>query len=174
MHKGGVIIALIIVLFFAILSFFPINNRSKQRSEEDAKTTQNYSVSPIPTPAHTWVTIPLFAENGSGLNGTAVIAKAPTEEAALDVEITLDNALPDTRYPAHLHTGNCDAPGAILYPLNDVVEGKSSTRLTISIGEFKKNLPLIINIHQSIKNLMTYVVCGKVQQVYPTKYPLEK
>ncbi len=64
--------------------------------------------------------------------------------------------------PAHLHMGTCQNPGAIKYPLNNVVDGKSETTLNVSYNQLKKDLPLIANVHKSQAEIATYVACGDV------------
>ncbi|HSE34617.1 MAG TPA: peptidoglycan-binding protein [Candidatus Paceibacterota bacterium] len=65
-------------------------------------------------------------------------------------------------YPAHIHVGSCPTPGAVKYPLNPVVNGKSKTVLDVSVEELVKGLPLAVNLHKSATELATSVACGNL------------
>lgn len=66
-------------------------------------------------------------------------------------------------YPAHIHVGSCPTPGAVKYPLNPVVNGKSKTLIDVSVGDLVKGLPLAVNLHKSATELATSVACGNLE-----------
>lgn len=66
-------------------------------------------------------------------------------------------------YPAHIHLGSCPTPGAVKYPLNPVVNGKSKTVIDVSVAELVKGLPLAVNLHKSATELATSVACGNLE-----------
>ena len=64
--------------------------------------------------------------------------------------------------PAHIHKGTCaklDATPA--YPLNNVVNGRSTTTVNVALSALLKG-HYAINMHRSAKQLKTYVACGDI------------
>jgi hypothetical protein len=78
------------------------------------------------------------------------------------VSIMLDNG-PSTPQPAHIHLGACPAPGAVKYPLTNVVNGKSETTIDATIKDLLTQLPLAVNVHKSVAESKTYVACGDIK-----------
>lgn len=110
-------------------------------------------------PQQTEKTVTLASQSNSGESGTATI----TEEAGkAKVTVVLTGA-PAAAQPAHIHTGSCPTPGAVKYPLTNVVNGRSETVLTIGISELMGQLPLAVNVHKSSADLKTYVACGNIK-----------
>ncbi len=101
----------------------------------------------------------LKEQNASGEHGQVY-----WEEKNGKVVVTIDLAgePKDISQPAHLHVGTCQNPGAIKYPLSNVVGGKSVTTLNVSYNQLKKDLPLIANVHKSDAEIKIYVACGDV------------
>jgi hypothetical protein len=107
------------------------------------------------------VIVQLKPLNDSGEYGTATLTQVGPD---LQVKISLTGAPATTPQPAHIHNGTCvrlyPAPQE---PLNDVVDGKSTTVLkglqlsTLSSG------PFAINVHKSLAQLATYVACGDIK-----------
>lgn len=64
--------------------------------------------------------------------------------------------------PVHLHEDGCPGKGKVLYPLNDIHNGKSETVLDVSLDELKEKLPLAINVHKSKEESSVYTACGEV------------
>jgi hypothetical protein len=63
--------------------------------------------------------------------------------------------------PAHIHLGACPSPGAVSYPLTDVVDGMSVTTLSVSWEDLlATGEPQAINIHKSMAEASTYTACG--------------
>lgn len=67
-----------------------------------------------------------------------------------------------TTQPAHIHLGSCTATGAVKYPLNAVVNGRSETVLDVGIDELIKASPLYVNVHKSPEELAVTVGCGNI------------
>jgi len=106
-------------------------------------------------------TIQLIAQNGSGQSGTAVITKSPKGNAVVTVSLTGGKFA--TPQPAHIHLGVCPAPGAVKYPLTDVVNGKSVTTLDASYDDIAKATDkMAINVHMSAKEIKAYTACGNM------------
>jgi plastocyanin len=105
------------------------------------------------------VTVDLAAQNDSDQSGTATL----TEEAGkTKVSVVLDQAPANANQPAHIHAGACPNPGAVVYPLTNVVAGRSETTLDVSLEDLLGQLPLAINIHKSAAEIGTYVSCGDI------------
>lgn len=107
------------------------------------------------------MTVSLAALNNSGVDGTAILESA---NGQVKVTITLRGAVADDSiHPAHIHVGVCPNPGAVKYPLNDVINGKSETTLAISLDTLQQGGPLAINVHRSAEDTKTYLSCGDVK-----------
>jgi len=105
------------------------------------------------------VTLDLTEQNNSGHDGEATIRR--TGENSVRVSLELDNAT-STPQPAHIHTGACPNPGAVVYPLTNVVNGRSETDLQVSLSALLAQLPLAINVHKSAAESAVYVACGDI------------
>ena len=105
--------------------------------------------------------VTLAEQNASGESGTATIK---VEDAGIEVEIELDGA-PATAQPAHIHSGSCAELGDVVYPLENVVNGKSTTVVDLSLADLAAAVTgggMAINVHQSVEDIGTYVACGDV------------
>ena len=92
--------------------------------------------------------------------GSATISE---DDGKIVVNIQIEQGVSlDVSQPAHIHLGECPAVGAVLYPLNNVVEGVSTTLINISIRELKDKSPLAINIHKSEEEMDVYTSCGQI------------
>ncbi len=112
---------------------------------------------PTLQPAPKTMTIPLLSLNNSQEYGSAVL----TEMAdGVKVVLTIANEAPGSTQPAHIHSGACPNPGAVVYPLSSVVDGKSETVIKASLDQLSSKLPLAINVHQSAKEIKSYLACG--------------
>lgn len=101
----------------------------------------------------------LNEQNNSTEYGNVVLTE---KNGMAVVTITLQNAKGKNQ-PAHIHTGSCIALGAVDYPLNNVVNGKSETTLKVSLSQLKEKLPLAINVHKSSAEATKYVACGNLE-----------
>ncbi len=107
------------------------------------------------------IVVTMSALNASGETGTATLSDV---EGKAKVVINLAGAPLGLPQPAHIHVGSCPNPGAVKYPLSNVIDGKSETMLSISIDQLLKELPLAVNVHKSAADLKTYVSCGDIIQ----------
>lgn len=80
------------------------------------------------------VKIPLLAQHGSKIGGSATLAHVSMKPLVVDVSIVLDGVfIPEAEYPAGLYTGTCAKMSAEpAYPLKPVMGGRSETRLRAS------------------------------------------
>lgn len=103
--------------------------------------------------------IQLAEENNSGESGTATF-----DDVNGKVKVTLDLAgFPANPQPAHIHVGKCPGVGKVVYPLTNVVNGKSETTLNVSMDDLKNQLPLALNVHKSAAAINVYTACGELQ-----------
>lgn len=168
MNTKAFIIALAIIILF-IAGFIFI--KSRQQTSDVSLT--DVDLSPTPTggsltitpkgnealneakSAGSMLSYTLSAMHNSGISGTANIKD---EKNKLLVAINLTDVKGD--HPAHFHTGTCENPGPIVYSLENVKNGTSQTTLSLSKADLEKDLPLIINVHKSDKEMNTIIACG--------------
>ena len=103
------------------------------------------------------VTAQLSEQNKSGETGTATI----TPQGSKTQVVLLMKGAPAEAQPAHIHDGTCaslDPKPRI--PLQNVVNGKSTTTLDMPMSEVTKGA---INVHKSASDLKTYVACGDLK-----------
>jgi len=80
----------------------------------------------------------------------------------LQVEIVLAGSPAGVAQPVHIHAGGCgDDLGNVVYPLDPVLDGKSTTLLRrVSLADVA--VGHAINVHRSRDDIATYVACGMV------------
>jgi hypothetical protein len=105
------------------------------------------------------LTVKMNALNGSGENGTATLTQQPK---GVQVVIKLVNA-PATAQPTHIHIGTCgNIKKAPEYPLNNTVNGSSTSVVSgVTIDQLLAG-HYAINVHKSASDLATYVSCGNI------------
>jgi hypothetical protein len=103
------------------------------------------------------VTVQLNEQNKSGETGTATITP---QGSKTQVVLQIEGA-PAEAQPAHIHDGTCaslDPKPRI--PLQNVVNGKSTTTLDMPMSEVAKGA---INVHKSASDIKTYVACADLK-----------
>lgn len=106
------------------------------------------------------VTIELETLNASGVTGSVTLI--PLGDRT-QVDVDVDPAgHPDM--PSHIHPGDCDnlVPQP-KYPLRNVVDGKASTIVAVSLSELLGG-DLAINLHNSNEDMGTYTACALLVQ----------
>ncbi len=106
------------------------------------------------------MSVTLAAQNDSTQAGTATLTE---KDGKTTVSVTLTNPVDDSPQPAHIHSGACPTPGEVVYPLTNLVGGKSETVLDVPLATLKKALPLAINIHKSEAESSVYISCGDLK-----------
>lgn len=103
-------------------------------------------------------------EGGGDQSGTATLTAVNGQtEVVVDIAPSPEGA--DVEQPAHIHSGNCDALpdslGAVEYPLENVVDGSSTTTVDASLDSLQSG-DFAINIHESGDAVGVYVACGNI------------
>lgn len=105
------------------------------------------------------VLVPLAGQNNSLQAGSASLVE--NVEGKVVVTLNLSGGNFTMPQPAHIHLGVCPKPGAVKYPLTDVIDGQSVTTLPVSLTELKADgAAMAINIHKSAAEVSTYTACG--------------
>jgi hypothetical protein len=172
-NPKGIIVAIVVILLLAA-GFFVYNKQSFSSNKSQAQSTtpvpsvpivEDAAPSTVPQEASASpkvgeeLTVTLLEQNGSRQAGIATV-----QELGDKVRVHLRVAgATSSAEPAHIHLGKCPKPGAVKYPLTDVVNGLSETMLDVSLSNLKSMMPLAINIHQSKEEIQKYVSCGDFQ-----------
>lgn len=98
----------------------------------------------------------LSEQNDSGEVGVATLTE---KDGKVTVSLVVDGYQPNAQ-PAHIHTGACPSPGAVIYPLTNVVDGNSETVLDVTLADLESQLPLAVNVHKSATEANIYTSCG--------------
>lgn len=164
--KRTVFAGMIVAVFIAIAGFIYYANTESGRQDLSMNRSgqQGIGGGPIvPTENKKRMTIILSPVQGSGL-AQAGVATLEEDNSQVKVNITLGSIPGITNpQPAHIHSGSCPGVGGIVYPLNDVVDGKSETIIPGTIETVKNQMPLAINIHKSAQELNVYTACGEIK-----------
>lgn len=110
-----------------------------------------------PNPA---VTIQLGAGRDGDQSGTATLTANGNQTTVL---LNIKPGTAGTAQPAHIHVGTCPVPDAVKYPLNNVVDGKSTTTLDVPLAQLLTG-GFAINVHLSAADIGKYVACGVIPQ----------
>lgn len=112
--------------------------------------------------APTSYTYNLAEQNESGQTGTLTLTD--TEAGGVSAVLALTGGEFTAPQPAHIHVGHCPTPGTVKYPLVNVVDGKSTTELDVSMEEILASAPeLSVNVHQSAAESKVYTSCADIQ-----------
>ncbi|MDO8522858.1 MAG: DUF4382 domain-containing protein [bacterium] len=116
------------------------------------------------------VKLNLSSQNNSGIAGTATL---DSEDGKVKVTLKLNEVSTGivgrlgisvgATHPAHIHLGSCASIGAVKYPLNSTVDGKSETTINVSLASLKAQMPLAINAHKSPDEPGVYVACADLK-----------
>ena len=104
------------------------------------------------------VTVPLTAQNNSGVSGTATLTDMGSQTQVV-INVTGEPA--GASEPAHIHVGACPNPGAVKYPLNNVENGTSTTTVNAPLSVITAG-NMAVNLHESKANISHYVSCGDI------------
>lgn len=153
MRSVNLFVAIVLIIVAAALGYFvgagqltPATQKVAQETKEVVRDVK-------------FQTLALGEQNNSGQVGIAVIRE---EEGKVKVNLRIVGQPDATTQPAHIHTGACPTPGAIIYPLTNVVDGESETILETTWDALQGQKPLAINIHESQVQIQNFVACGNL------------
>lgn len=129
-----------------------------------SETTSNIEVAPdaaLEQAANDVKTYDLMSQSNSGQTGTMTLSE--NEEGKVVVTLALMGGNFTAPQPAHIHIGHCPEPGAVQYPLTNVVNGASTTTLDVNMSEFLAAPELSVNVHKSAAEAKTYTACGDIK-----------
>ncbi len=107
-------------------------------------------------------TVTLQEQNDLGQTGTAVLTEL--DDSRVQVVLNMTGGNLTQPQPAHIHVGSCPNPGAVQYPLTNVVNGKSETTLSMSMEDIMNSSDkLAINVHKSAAEASVYTACGDLK-----------
>lgn len=153
MRNRIIIIVLAIALIVLFLIGININKFTSGNKDYQSKST-NSSLS------SNNFSIVLSSQNFSGQNGIATF-EGLNDKTLIKIK-TLGYPW-GIAQPAHIHSGTCEKPGEIKYPLANTLNGESETTLDININKLFEKSPLVLNVHKSIEGTNVYVSCGQVK-----------
>ncbi len=146
------IIVVVVVIVIGIAIFLIARNNANSPSNMTNVTTPP----PASSPSSNTKIFQLTSQNGSGQDGTVTLVNNGT---TTKVTITLVNPVA-TAEPAHIHLGSCPTPGAVKYPLTNVINGSSVTNINVSFSDLAALGAIAVNVHKSAEDISTYVSCG--------------
>lgn len=159
------IVAAVLVIILLGTGYFIYNERNSSDTSSAVDLLATYKPVAPPTSEGSGsakpgeeISITLSAQNNSGQDGIAIL-KDLAGKTQVTVKLT---GAPATAEPAHIHIGSCPTPGAVKYPLTNLVNGVSETTLDVSIPELKAMRPIAVNVHKSAEDLKTYISCGDI------------
>jgi len=111
---------------------------------------------------HHELKVELSAQNNSGETGYALIKPMGK---GIEVIVHVKGGPKGVAQPDHIHPGTCANLNPVpKYPLENVVDGKSVTKLPgVSMDDLFKE-PMAINVHESAQDMKKYVACGDIKK----------
>jgi len=147
---GGALIIIMLLMYILTQTNNPASKYLPRNS---------YSTPAVNQIGQSEMNVLLSPQNNSGESG---MANLKDTSGIATVTLSLIGYTPNVVQPAHIHIGACPGVGAVKYPLNSVVNGKSVTVLGVGIAQLKQQLPLAINVHKSATEIATYTSCGSL------------
>lgn len=103
----------------------------------------------------------LLEQNDSGQTGSVTLSENADGKAV--VTLSMIGGTFTAPQPAHIHSGSCPTPGAVVFPLTNVVDGQSETVLDASVAEVLAVAPqLAVNVHKSAAESKVYTACANL------------
>lgn len=150
-------VAILVVIVLGVL-FFVL--KGGERPADMNGTTETPTTSAVVTPIMP-LTVAMYEQNSSGQAGMVDITSV--DSTKIKVVVTMTGTKSTVAQPAHIHVGMCPNPGAVKYPLTDVVNGSSETVLDVTLESLLAQGDLAINVHKSAKESSVYVSCGDIK-----------
>ena len=163
--KNNTVLAVVVLLLLAVGAFYLYKNSqmTKVPQTTDVEETTVVKEEPADEVMMEEVVVNLDAVNADTIDQSGVAVLTEAEGGGVQVAITLTTLEAAEIQPAHIHRGSCPGVGEIAYPLESVVEGKSTTLLEVTMADLKEMLPLAINVHKSADEVSVYTACGSLE-----------
>lgn len=149
---------LVVVLIFVVCGLFLFGNENNILRINGRDSS---SISPTKPPANPDFSIVLNEQNNSNESGIAAIKE---KDGKVIVDLLLIGTELDIPQTAHLNMGTCTSPGAIKFVLNSIMNGKSETKLSLSMIDLSKQLPLVLIVDKSNEEANVQAVCSKLNK----------
>jgi hypothetical protein len=145
-------------------------------AEGDAETTtvaadSGAMAAPAPMPGDTGMSgampagnaVTMNAVGGSGVTGQATFMEQGAGQTMVMVNLTAQG---NTTHSGHIHTGTCDAPGAVVVPLQDVTlangTGSSSSTIEVPLATVMNGQHIVAYHAGAGESAGAPVVCGQI------------
>ncbi len=135
-------------------------NTNTTTSNTNTQAATNSNANSAPAVMTKTAEVTMAAQNGSKQTGTVTFTSTADNKTKVSVNIASGAA--GVAQPSHIHIGTCAAPGAVKFPLTNVVNGKAETTVDVSFMDMWNQLPLAINVHKSAAEAGVYVACGEL------------
>ncbi|OGC47273.1 hypothetical protein A2713_02425 [candidate division WWE3 bacterium RIFCSPHIGHO2_01_FULL_35_17] len=154
---------LIIVLVVAVLVGYMLVSKSTNPVDtvDTVIVNENVDDSVVPTLDKSLTVLLLPVETSDVTqSGTA---RFEENEDGVTVTVNIIGYETEATQPMHLHQGGCPGVGQVVYPLEEVVNGTSTTVLQgVTMEMLKGELPLALNVHKSVAEISVYTTCGDI------------
>lgn len=99
----------------------------------------------------------LHTVNDSGVTGTVTLTSVGSHRTSVRVEV---DPAGHASMPAHIHPGTCADPvPQPKYPLQNVIEGQSTTEIPVSLDQLLADKPVSVNLHKSNDEMRISTAC---------------
>ncbi|MFZ2149840.1 MAG: thioredoxin family protein [Minisyncoccia bacterium] len=159
MSKSTGIVIGIIALVVVISGIYSSMSNKNDVIMEKEKMEQQVVVEDDQSMMKKDIVVTLSALNASGQAGKATFSEM---SGKTKVMVEVSGSVTGVPQPSHIHVGEYSAPGAIVYPLSAVVNGKAETILDVSLETLGEKLPLTVMVHKSKDEVKTFVSGGNL------------
>jgi Cu/Zn superoxide dismutase len=93
------------------------------------------------------VSLPIAAQNGSSVTGTAEVVKGA---GSFTLTVKLTGLAPNSSHVSHIHDGRCAAPGGVAYALQQTIADGSGAATAVTVIPTGYSIPTAgwyVNIH---------------------------
>ena len=120
------------------------------------------AVSIAPAIAAQTVHLTMYPQSQSSEHGSVKLTALSATSTRVDIAVIGEPF--GASQPAHIHKGTCsNLNPSPAYPLNDIVDGHSTTTVQASLASLQSG-KLAINAHMSAKDLAQYVACANISK----------
>lgn len=157
---AGVVVAVVIVGFLLMNKQSEVVPLVPETEEVMKDQVQNEQTELLQNSTSATVILSAVTGNEAMQEGTALLQET---NDGLMVTVSVTGYSADDPQPMHIHVGGCPGVGSVQYPLESLVNGKSTTTLAgVTLEQLNFELPLAINVHKSADESSVYTACGDV------------